>query len=561
MGIEKDAEKVDAARKRISRSGLYGKRISMHQGGFEEMPYQDYLANLIVYEISSEAGKIAGDAVELHRILNPKNGKLIIVAPANKTFERTVKAWAGNAFAGLSFYRDNSFCWAIGEHKRLSGTGKWTHLYGGPSSTSCSGESNIGDKLELAWFGKPGPRTITDRHHRSMSPLFINGQLFIYGDNRVISADAYNGTLLWDTLVPGSRRLGMMNDCGNMCVTDEALYIAAKNECWSINVDTGDCAAKFEVPSGNASDAKYWGYIATDGEQLFGSMQKPTASFATFGFGNDSVGQIEGDFKLKAMGEGLFSLNRNTGKNLWKYGEGTVLNSAIVVGSDCVFFIENRTAEMKAISSGRVSVDQFCKERVFVVALDKKTGDKKWETPIKFPYQHQMFLCYSEGKVIVTGSYNVAKKANYALYAFDAGTGKLKWQTSTATAAPIGGVHGEQWQHPAVIGGKIYLTPRATGRLYKYDLQTGRQSSSARPKWRGCGTISASASHLFYRNGNPEMQNLAGNRQIKITAITRPGCWINIIPAGAMVLIPEGSSGCTCGYTLQTSMGFIPVND
>ena len=28
-----------------------------------------------------------------------------------------------------------------------------------------------------------------------------------------------------------------------------------------------------------------------------------------------------------------------------------------------------------------------------------------------------------------------------------------------------------------------------------------------------------------------------------------------------MVLIPEGSSGCTCGYTLQTSMGFIPVND
>jgi len=37
-----------------------------------------------------------------------------------------------------------------------------------------------------------------------------------------------------------------------------------------------------------------------------------------------------------------------------------------------------------------------------------------------------------------------------------------------------------------------------------------------------------------------------------------PGCWINIIPAGGLVLIPEASSGCTCGYPLQTSMAFIP---
>ena len=38
----------------------------------------------------------------------------------------------------------------------------------------------------------------------------------------------------------------------------------------------------------------------------------------------------------------------------------------------------------------------------------------------------------------------------------------------------------------------------------------------------------------------------------------RPGCWINIIPAGGMVLIPEASSGCTCGYPMQTSVGYVP---
>ncbi len=45
----------------------------------------------------------------------------------------------------------------------------------------------------------------------------------------------------------------------------------------------------------------------------------------------------------------------------------------------------------------------------------------------------------------------------------------------------------------------------------------------------------------------------------RLNTITRPGCWINIIPAGGLVLIPEASSGCTCGFSLQTSIAYIPV--
>jgi hypothetical protein len=40
--------------------------------------------------------------------------------------------------------------------------------------------------------------------------------------------------------------------------------------------------------------------------------------------------------------------------------------------------------------------------------------------------------------------------------------------------------------------------------------------------------------------------------------VTRPGCWINIIPAGGLVIVPEGSSGCTCGYPLQMSLALVP---
>ena len=28
----------------------------------------------------------------------------------------------------------------------------------------------------------------------------------------------------------------------------------------------------------------------------------------------------------------------------------------------------------------------------------------------------------------------------------------------------------------------------------------------------------------------------------------RPGCWLNAIPAGGVVLVPDATSGCQCSY-------------
>jgi len=42
-----------------------------------------------------------------------------------------------------------------------------------------------------------------------------------------------------------------------------------------------------------------------------------------------------------------------------------------------------------------------------------------------------------------------------------------------------------------------------------------------------------------------------------LTNVNRPGCWINIIPAGGLVLVPEASSGCSCNFPVQTSFAFV----
>ncbi|MDZ7620453.1 MAG: hypothetical protein U1E05_25910 [Patescibacteria group bacterium] len=36
------------------------------------------------------------------------------------------------------------------------------------------------------------------------------------------------------------------------------------------------------------------------------------------------------------------------------------------------------------------------------------------------------------------------------------------------------------------------------------------------------------------------------------------GCFINIISAGGLVLIPEASLGCSCAYPVQMSIAYAP---
>ena len=123
-----------------------------------------------------------------------------------------------------------------------------------------------------------------------------------------------------------------------------------------------------------------------------------------------------------------------------------------------------------------------------------------------------------------------------------------------------GGEHGEQVHHPVLRDGVLFVEPVA------YHLDSGERwnPDGGNSPWyigarRGCGTFSASASCLYFRNHNPMAMPIGrGAKQTKITAVSRPGCWISILPVGGMVLLPEASSGCVCAFPVQTSMGFVP---
>jgi hypothetical protein len=66
---------------------------------------------------------------------------------------------------------------------------------------------------------------------------------------------------------------------------------------------------------------------------------------------------------------------------------------------------------------------------------------------------------------------------------------------------------------------------------------------------------------LFYRSatGNPGLLDVIGADGDRNFQGARPGCFINIIAAGGLVLMPEASSGCGCPYNFQTTIALMPA--
>ncbi|HQO34378.1 MAG TPA: methyltransferase domain-containing protein [bacterium] len=559
IGIDDDPKAVATARNLFKDTGIYGSRISVHEGNLDSLPYSDYFANLIVSEKMLTTGEICGSASEIMRLLRPDGGTAWLGTPSatGKTLTpAALKNWAEQGAIQNYSIQEQDGLWLTFQRPALNGAGEWTHMYAEPGNTACSKDTRIEQPTEILWFGGPGPRLMVDRHHRPMSSLFKHGRSFIPADNRVIAMESYNGARLWDLDVPRSRRIGIMRDWGQMFVTDEYLYIAAKDQCTAVEVATGKPSLFFIMPQLIEGERRLWGYVAGVDNQIFGSGKKETASL--YEMAKDTVNDlIENDFRPGITSDYLFSLDRFSGKNLWTYKNGVILNSCLAIGDGHLHFVENRGSAARSDTDGRMSIQEFCAGETYLVALNLKTGEKVWEKRFEFPFEQIMYLSFADHVLLSVGSFNVGNHVHYGLFTFDAKTGELKWNQKYDSGDGIGGSHGEQWQHPVIIGNMIYSKP------YAYNLHTGEKNSFYLDRGgNGCGTISGCNAYLFARGRNPRIYP-AGNERTSgepLTNITRPGCFINIIPAGGMVLIPESSSGCTCAFSLQTSLALISKN-
>ncbi|MCP4641764.1 MAG: PQQ-binding-like beta-propeller repeat protein [bacterium] len=538
VGLERDEQAAVAARSTLAAAGLYGARASIaYWDGETALPHPPCFANVLVC-VDEDA------PVHLLRFVRPDGGIAFgrwRDVPENDQWQVTRKDG-----------------WAIILREPLPGAGSWPQMYANATNTTCSNDQLASGPARVQWFGRPGPRHIVDRHHRSVSPLYARGRLLVPGDNRLTAVDAYNGTPLWDLEVPHSRRLGAPFDTSNLVLVDGAdgapdwVYFASGNMCRVLEADSGRQLNAYPVPRRGDGETRFWGYTAVWGDCLLGSTRRPEAVYANISWAADAYQW--GDFKKMVLSETLFCMDRRTGTVHWTYEGGSIINPSISTDGDRVYFVESLSPDAAADPDGLVAMRPLLKGSMRVVALDMTTGAEVWScSPDLSAFEQVLFTSCARGTLLLSGSRNVGSKLWQILSALDAATGEAKWNQEAETRWHIRGTHGEQTKHAVIVGETVYAEP------FAYDLETGvpRDAWTLKNR-RGCGTLTASANALFFRDANPGMYDIEEDAYRHLNRVSRTGCWVNIIPAGGLVLVPEGSSGCTCAYPLQTSFAFMP---
>ena len=547
VAVEADIQRVNESRAAIGAAGFYGAQVVVHHlPSADALPYTDYVFNLVV---DAAAGGGAGvdvasvDRAEVLRVLRPGTGI----------------AWLGKA-GGTAGDSDNS----VIRRPKLDRTGEWSHMYADVSNTSCSTDERVKGPMAMQWFGKPGPREMLNRHHRTVAPLWKNGRLFIPGNDQIFAADAYNGTLLWNVKLPESRRIAAFRDCSYMSASDDHLFAVAGDECHVLNAQTGYAEHVFQVPQKSDRTNSDWGYVANVKNLLVGSGCRTGASRREHT--RDSIMEAAYfDEQYVVCSDYLFAFDHVTTGRQWVYEAktGAIVNSTITIGDGTVFFIESQNVKTLDTENGRNKPVTLLAGGASLVAIDLQTGNEKWRVDsATTKVQHNLYVAYSSSNVITVGSRNsgtdkTTARVVYDIEAVDGATGKRIWQQEQMQQTKIGGDHGEQDLHPVIVGNTLYCEPMAydvaTGKPQEWGWKLGKRS--------GCGNISASASTFFFRQSNPTAFDLDSKTVSPVTTATRPGCLINIIPAGGLLLIPEASSGCTCDYGVQTSLAFLPMGE
>jgi outer membrane protein assembly factor BamB len=399
--------------------------------------------------------------------------------------------------------------------------------------------------MRVQWFGDPGPRGLTDRGPRNPPPLTANGYFYVQGNNRIFAQDAYNGRILWSLEVPNLRRVNIPRDSSNMCADDHSLYLAVRRRLWRLDAHTGALRQHYAVLGSTNHE---WGYVASVGDQLYGSSVKQGSSYTLFdgpAYWYDSTAVAD---TAKVCSENLFCLDKSSGAARWAYTNGVIINTSIAMGDGSVFFVDSRNRALAGETTGRISNAALWTSN-HLVALDAASGTVRWQQPLSLPatmYPVVLFLCFADGKLVLTDS-----SSQFHLFCHSATNGALVWSKTQAWSRNN---HGAHMYHPIIAGNLLILEPNG------YDLRTGALLKTGLPVRGGCSTMSAAANTVLYVNwdyakGSMYFWDLDTDQRRPMAGL-RASCWISFISGQGLALLPAASAGCSCRFPLQTSVGY-----
>ncbi len=585
--IDSDAKKVDASRQRLLSSGLYGHRIVVHHAEPGQTPYSNYFANLIVSDTLLSIGQLPAGSGQVARHLKPEGGVMLLGAPASAPPTVTEAVSRGETTA--QWLRDSEIedqttttttpQWTRLTRGGLPGAGDWTHQYGNAANTAVSTDTRVKGGLGVLWYGDPGPNEMVNRHDGAVGPLSVKGRLIVQGEWSILAYDAYNGLFLWKHENPEALRTGVFqnHNPANVAASDDSVFHFIRDQCLQLDVTTGETRAIHRLPA-ELDDGRYqWGYMAVQDGVLIGAATVRT----------------ELESRLRRRGrqtedstDYLFAIDLETGEHLWLYQGQHVSHHTIALGPGEVFFVDSSISSEQRDELLRQDKSELAKltgrERELAearaknadirqtIALDTRTGEKRWAVAVDVTDCSdigigggKLTLMYQDGVLLLGGAnanghywkqFIDGEFSQRRLVALQAEDGYKLWSRDANYKG-----------RPIVLGTKVFAEP------WIYDLHSGSQQTQIHPvtqeevPWslmrtgHHCGIFTGCDSGmLLFRSGDTaffDMESESGTRHF---AGHRLGCWINAIPAGGLVMIPEASAGCVCLYSIASTIVMEP---
>ena len=300
---------------------------------------------------------------------------------------------------------------------------------------------------------------------------------------------------------------------------------------------------------GSSADGKVYALKAEVGDPVWAFFTGAPVRFAPI---------LKKDSVLAVSDDGyLYCLSRRQGKLLWKrrlcpsdsmvLGNGQMISRWPVRGGPAMLdnLIDRPEALMDRL---KLTAEQKKSAGVHrpgkLLALDAHTGEVKWKA------DEDIFgtvLAVSEKHDVLLMAYQPTRfrqksEVGGRMAAFRASTGKPLWN-----------IKAKYGTRPVLNDGKIYCQPHA------YDLRTGKQDTEYSFKRSyGCGILSGGRNILLFRSATLGYRDLTTQGGTCNYGPARPGCWINAIPAGGLVLVPDASDVCSCSYLIKTSFALVP---
>ncbi|MFH1742701.1 MAG: PQQ-binding-like beta-propeller repeat protein [bacterium] len=509
--IDSDPKNVALARQRLDSAGLYGVRVTVHQGDPARTDYPDYFADLIVSGRSVTSGKEAVSHEEMARIQRPYGGIACVGKPGDLEMSR---------------------------RGALEGAASWTHQYADPANTCCTTDEIAEGPLGMLWF-RDADQLVPNRHGRGHAPLYLNGRIFIMGVNSLRATDAYNGRTLWEYSLPGIQMpyhqehlMGTSGTGSNFCVTEDGVYVRLENRCLCFDPATGTILREFNAPTCADGSVGTWGYIACTGDTLFGSLSN-VEHVVGYRFGKSDMNG------MPTESSALFALDAHTGKKKWTYrAQNSIRHNSIAVGDGIIYFIDRPIALFDRFNRGE-EPKEMAQASGELLGLDTQTGEIVWRrnegiygTLLAVSTKHDILLMAYQAT-----RFRLPSEVGGRMTAFRASTGE-----------PIWDIKADYESRPLINDDVIYVQPGA------WSLLTGEPTGFQFTRSYGCGIISGSKKLMVFRSATIGYIDLQKSNETQNYGGTRPGCWINALPAGGLVLMPNGFTTCTCSYLIRANL-------